>query len=157
KDPLTGTSEFPHPSENDVTVLDVPQVTHPPVAAPALTFHALKPMRLAEPFEALRDASDPALKKTGSRPNIFLANPGTPADFIARAMLAKNFFEAGGIEAVNAEPGADLASTLKKSGAKLACLCSSDEVYAKDAVTAAKALSAAGAAHIYLAGRPGEL
>jgi methylmalonyl-CoA mutase len=43
------------------------------------------------------------------------------------------------------------------SGAKLACLCSSDVVYAHEAVEAAKALSAAGATHIYFAGRPREL
>ncbi len=157
KDPLTGTSEFPHLSENHVSVLDVARVVPPPHGTPALTFPALTPMRLSEPFEALRDASDRALKTTGSRPKIFLANLGNPAEFIARAMFARNFFEAGGIEAVNSEAGANLASAFKQSGAKLACLCSSDEVYAKDAVAAAKALSAAGALHIYLAGRPGEM
>ena len=44
----------------------------------------------------------------------------------------------------------------KASGAAIACLCSSDKVYAEHAVAAAKALQAAGARHIYLAGRPGE-
>ena len=38
----------------------------------------------------------------------------------------------------------------------MACLCSSDKVYAEHAAAAAKALQAAGAKHIYLAGRPGE-
>jgi methylmalonyl-CoA mutase len=42
------------------------------------------------------------------------------------------------------------------SGAALACLCSSDKVYAEQAAGAAKALQAAGARHIYLAGRAGE-
>ena len=36
------------------------------------------------------------------------------------------------------------------------CLCSADKVYAEQATGAAKALQAAGAKHIYLAGRPGE-
>ena len=49
----------------------------------------------------------------------------------------------------------DLAAAFKASGAALACLCSSDKVYADHAVAAAKALQAAGAKHIYLAGRPG--
>ena len=40
------------------------------------------------------------LAQTGARPKIFLANLGKPADFTARATFAKNFFEAGGIEAV---------------------------------------------------------
>jgi methylmalonyl-CoA mutase len=51
---------------------------------------------------------------------------------------------------------AALAAAFKASGAALACLCSSDKVYAALAITAAKALQAAGAKHIYLAGRAGE-
>ena len=51
---------------------------------------------------------------------------------------------------------AALAKAFKTSGAALACLCSSDNIYAEQAVAAAKALQAAGAKHIYLAGRPGE-
>ena len=51
---------------------------------------------------------------------------------------------------------AALAAAFKASGAALACLCSSDKIYAQHAVAAAKALQAAGARHIYLAGRPGE-
>ena len=57
-------------------------------------------IRLAEPFEALRDASDRMLEKTGARPKVFLANLGKPSDFTARATFAKNFYEAGGIEAL---------------------------------------------------------
>ena len=45
--------------------------------------------------------------------------------------------------------------TLRSSGARLACLCSSDAVYAHEAADAAKALAAAGVP-VYLAGRPGE-
>ena len=66
----------------------------------ALKFDPLPCIRLAEPFEQLRDASDRMLAQTGARPKIFLANLGKPADFTARATFAKNFFEAGGIEAV---------------------------------------------------------
>jgi methylmalonyl-CoA mutase len=51
---------------------------------------------------------------------------------------------------------AAIAAAFKTSGAALACLCSSDKIYAEQAVAAAKALQAAGAKHIYLAGRPGE-
>ena len=50
-----------------------------------------------------------------------------------------------------------LAAAFKASGAALACLCSSDKVYATAAAGAAQALQAAGTKHIYLAGRPGEL
>jgi methylmalonyl-CoA mutase len=114
---------------------------------------------LAEPFEKLRDASDRALQTKGARPKIFLANLGTVSEFTARATYAKNFFEAGGIE-TPANDGFktrdDMIAAFNASGVKLACLCSSDEVYAKEAIDAAKALAAAGATHIYLAGRPKE-
>ncbi len=99
------------------------------------------------------------LKSTGARPKVFLANLGTPADFTARATFAKSFFETGGIEAIDTQGFADpaaLAAAFKASGAGVACLCSSDKVYADQAAAAAKALQAAGAKHIYLAGRPGE-
>jgi methylmalonyl-CoA mutase len=151
KDPLTGTSEFPFLSEAQVQVLEVA-----PRAAAAAGTNALCAIRLAEPFEKLRDASDAALKKSGVRPKVFLATLGKPADNIARATFAKNFFEAGGIEAVEFS-GGDLAAAFKQSGAKLACLCSSDEVYAREAVEAAKTLAAADAAQLYLAGRSGDL
>jgi methylmalonyl-CoA mutase len=42
----------------------------------------------------------------------------------------------------------------KASGAKLVCICSADAVYEREAIDTAKALKAAGATHIYLAGRP---
>jgi methylmalonyl-CoA mutase len=104
---------------------------------------------------------------------VLLANLGTPADFTARATFAKSFFETGGIEAVEflPSPGGTsssplpmgevkdfgaLATAFKASGAALACLCSSDKVYAGHAAAAAKALQAAGAKHIYLAGRANE-
>jgi methylmalonyl-CoA mutase len=116
-------------------------------------------IRLAEPFEQLRDAADRMLARTGARPKIFLANLGKPSDFTARATFAKNFFEAGGIEAVSNDGFAgrdEMIAALKTSGAKLACLCSSDEVYALEATTAAHALRGAGAS-VWLAGRPGTL
>jgi methylmalonyl-CoA mutase len=120
-------------------------------------FEPLLSVRLAEPFEALRDASDRFLARTGARPKVFLANLGSPADFSARATFASNFFAAGGIEAVSHENEAPpaLASAFKASGLAFACLCSSDSVYEREAIAAAEALKTAGARHIYLAGRPG--
>ncbi len=154
-DILTGASEFPNLQEARVAVEDeVPYaIARSPGARP------LPQMRLAEPFEALRDRSDERLKIMGIRPRVFLANLGSAADFTARATFAKSFFEAGGIEAIDSEGFSDpvaLSAAFQSSGAALACLCSSDKVYADRAVEAAKALQAAGARHIYLAGRPGE-
>ena len=48
-----------------------------------------------------------------------------------------------------------MVAACKKSGAKLACLCSSDAIYAVQAAGAANALVSAGAT-VHLAGRPGE-
>jgi methylmalonyl-CoA mutase len=121
-----------------------------------VTAAALPRIRLGEPFEQLRDASDKILAATGARPKVFLATLGKPADFNARANFAKNFFEAGGIEAVGSEQGpAALAAAFKALGAALACLCGSDKTYDSEAEAAAAALKAAGARLVYLAGRPG--
>jgi methylmalonyl-CoA mutase len=155
KDTLTGTSDFPDLSETPPAVLDVASVTAPKESAVAIRTEALPRIRLAEPFERLRDQADRILAKTGARPQIFLANLGKLADFTTRATFAKNFFEAGGIEAVTNDGFASLdemAAAFRASSAKLACLCSSDPVYEAEAAEAAHALS--GAAHVYLAGRP---
>ena len=152
KDPITGVSEFPNVLEEPVTVLK---------PAPAHTQDApLKPIRLAADYEKLRDAADHA-----KNARIFLANLGPIAAFTARAMFTKNFFEAGGIKAIGndgfVKDGktdiAALVDAFKKSGAQLACLCSSDELYASEAVDVVHALKAAGAKALYLAGRPGDL
>jgi methylmalonyl-CoA mutase len=159
RDVLTGASEFPNLHEADVAVLEARPVVLPPYGEAKIKFDRLPPMRLAKPFEALRDKSDARLKAAGARPKMFLANLGTAADFTARAAFAKSFFETGGIEALDTKGFADpaaLAAAFKASDAAVACLCSSDKVYAGHAVAAANALQAAGAKHIYLAGRPGE-
>jgi len=157
KDTLTGTSDYPIIAETPASVLDVA-----PLAAfnPSnkITFPALPRIRLAEPFEQLRDASDRALAKNGQRPKVFLANLGSVAEFTARATFAKNFFEAGGIEAMTNDgfkSQDEMIAAYKASGAKLACLCSSDETYEKSGAGAATALKAAGA-NVILAGRPKE-
>jgi len=160
KDVLTGASEFPNLHEKTPAVLDAKPVTGLSPEEIVIRFDALAPIRLAAPFETLRDLSDRLLKTSGKRPAIFLANLGTAADFTARATFAKSFFETGGIEAIDTEGFSDpaaLAAAFKSSGAALVCLCSSDKVYAVGAEAAARALHDAGAKHIYLAGRPGEL
>ncbi|MBR2121090.1 MAG: methylmalonyl-CoA mutase family protein [Pseudomonadota bacterium] len=160
KDVLTGASEFPNLHEKTSAVLDAKPVTGLSPDEVVIRFDPLAPIRLAAPFEALRDVSDQILNTSGKRPRVFLANLGTAADFTARATFAKSFFETGGIEAIDTEGFSDpaaLATAFKSSGAALVCLCSSDKVYAARAEAVAKALHDAGAKHIYLAGRPGEL
>lgn len=159
KNVLTGVSEFPNLKEAKPDVLASAAPAPAAPAKAAISFDALAAIRLAAPFETLRDRSDAILKKTGARPKVFLANLGKPSDFTARATFAKSLFEAGGIEAVDSDGTSDpkeLAAAFSNSGAALACLCSSDAVYAEHAAAAAKALHEAGAKHIYLAGRPGD-
>ena len=203
KDNLIGTSDFPDLGEERVAVLEAAAATAQDEPK-GRSIDPLPRIRLAEPFEALRDRSDAYLTSHGQRPKVFLACLGRPSDFNARASFAKSLFEAGGIEAVsdagaatplpgrerstpqvsgegdqplpmsyNPSPGpspstparplpmgevktdlAALTAAFKASGAKLACLCSSDKFYAHEAADAAKALAAAGAGHIYLAGKP---
>ncbi|TYL76079.1 methylmalonyl-CoA mutase family protein [Bradyrhizobium cytisi] len=156
-DPLTGVSEFANLGEGAAAVLSVRPMALPLSFDQKFVFDPLPPIRLAEPFESLRDKSDAILKLLGARPRVFLANLGTPTDFTARATFAKSFFEAGGIEAIDgagfADP-AELALAFTGSGAELACLCSSDKIYAECAEISAHALQQVGARHIYLAGLP---
>ena len=112
-------------------------------------------MRDAEPFEALRWRADLALEMIGSRPPIFLALLGKPDDYRARANWVQSFFAAGGIEAIVPEQGFEnletLAAAFKRSPAPVACLCSSNKVYAA-MPGAAAALKKAGGVAVYLAG-----
>jgi methylmalonyl-CoA mutase len=153
-DPLTGASEFPPLDEVKVSVLK-------PLALSSAADDAkiLMPMRLAEPFERVRATAD-AVAERAERPKIFLANLGAVATFTTRAMFAKNVFAAGGIAAIDTEGSdspADAAAAFKTSGAKLACICASDSIYAEKAVATARALAEAGAKAIYIAGRPLQL
>src|SRR5262249_39105340 len=154
KDALTGTTDYAHLAELAVKVLDVPTVVRSPSPKPlAMSFAPLTRIRVAEPFEQLRDVSDKILAATGERPRIFLATLGSAADFNARATFAKNFFEAGGIEVTRDEgfkSVGDMVKAFTNSGAEIACLCSSDEVYLRDAAQAAKGLTDGGARHLYL-------
>jgi methylmalonyl-CoA mutase len=158
KDAITGTSDYPNLSETAVKVLGVAPVEVPTVPV-ATTVDILPQIRLAEPYEALRDKSDAVLARTGARPKAFLANLGKLSEFTARATYAKNFYEAGGIEAVSNDgfkTRDEMIAAFKTSGAKIACLCGADATYAIEAADAAKALASAGAI-VHLAGRPGEI
>ena len=158
RDAITGTSDYPNLGEDMAVTLDVAKIIPNKKTAPAITVQALPRTRLAEPFERLRDSSDRILERTGARPKVFLANLGKVSDFTARTTYAKNFYEAGGIEAVTSDGfnrRTDIITAFKRSGARLTCLCSSDKVYANEAAETAKALTDVGAI-VQLAGRPGE-
>lgn len=150
---LIGVSEFPDLAEAGVDLdLDDPapfaRPAPAPLPGPDSRCPPLTPWRAAAPFEALRRraaAMDP-------RPTVFLATLGAPADYAGRVGFARNLFAAGGIAA---EVG-DVADGPSQS-TPIAVLCSSDARYAEEGEAAARTLKAAGARHLYLAGRPGAL
>jgi methylmalonyl-CoA mutase len=155
KDAITGTSTFPDLAELPVAVAEVaPRAV--PVHESAPLFAPLPSIRLAQPFEELRDASDRMLARHGARPQIFLACLGEASDFAARANFAKNLFAAGGIEAIGGEAvrgNKAMIGAFRSHNVRFACLCSSDEIYAREGTGAVQALCSAGAT-VWLAGRP---
>jgi methylmalonyl-CoA mutase len=158
RDPVTGISEFPNIAEKAVPVADA-VAPKPAEVTAAETVAAFRPIALDAAFEALRDRSDARLAEKGARPQLFFANLGRIADFTGRATWSKNFFEAGGIKALTNDGFAsldELVAAFRASGAKGAVICSSDAVYEAEAVPAARALVAAGAAPLYLAGKPAD-
>ncbi|MFI7502918.1 methylmalonyl-CoA mutase family protein [Streptomyces sp. NPDC049687] len=139
REPITGVSEFPYLAEKPVVR----------ESAPAPLSGGLPRVRRDEAYEALRTRSDAHLAATGSRPRVFLATIGPAAAHTARAAFAANLFQAGGIEPVTE-------GTFEESGATEVCLCSSDALYEERAESLAVELRAAGASHVFLAGRPGQ-
>ncbi|MEV4441196.1 methylmalonyl-CoA mutase, partial [Streptomyces sp. NPDC049577] len=139
--------EFPHLGE-------APVQREPAPPAPT---GGLPRVRRDEAYEALRARSDAHLAATGARPRVFLAALGTAAAHTARVTFAANLLQAGGIEPVHEPASVDADSAgaaLAAAGADIACLCSSDALYAEQAEALAAALKQAGATRILLAGKP---
>ena len=155
--PMTGVSAHPDLAEAKAEVL--------PASAPAFAYPGealappMAPLRIAEPFERFRDASDAALAREGVRPRVFLVAIGPAAAHGRRVGFARELFEAGGVEAL-ADAGAadaqEAAARFAASGAAMACLCGSDEAYGECAQGFAVALKKAGARYLVLAGKAGE-
>lgn len=115
--------------------------------------------RAAAPFEALREAAGAYEAARGVKPQVFVATLGRIADFTARATWVKNLFEAGGLAARVGDGfagSAAMVDAFEASGARVACIASSDAVYAGEAEKAARLLKNAGAEHVYLAGKPAD-
>ncbi|MFD5315590.1 methylmalonyl-CoA mutase family protein [Streptomyces sp. NPDC127098] len=148
REPITGVSEFANPGER------LPERA----PAPARAGGGLPRVRRDEAFEALRVRADEA-RAAGVEPRVLLAALGPVSTHTARAGFAANLFQAAGIEPVHEPVSVDaetVAAAFRASGAAVACLCSSDALYAEQAAAVAAALKAAGARRVLLAGRPGE-
>ncbi len=155
---ITGVSEFPNIHEERLdgegNIYSVNPADFPPAGEEIAPLYL---SRLASEFEDLRDESDDLLDEKGACPKIALINLGAAADYTARAAFSKNFFEAGGIEAV-ACPGAqsieDVVVAYRASGASLAVICGTDEGYNEMVTELAGALKEAECDRLYLAGKP---
>lgn len=151
---ITGISAFPRLGDDGVKT-EPWQRRAPQPKTKAVEVRPLKPQRVSEPFEVLRDRAE----ADGKRPRVFLASMGTIADHNQRTTWVRNLLAAGGIEALAADGYADASEAVAAfeiSGAAIACICSSDAFNAKHAEAMAKALKAAEAKQVLLAGRPGE-
>ncbi len=160
KEPVLGVSEFANLRET---------LPAAPAAMPGVR-------RDAEGFEAMR-----AKVETTPR-HVALVLLGPPSEHRARAGFAEAFFAVAGVQTSQRglapeeapESDAALARDATRGGVNgealprqrgresplpidVACLCGSDERYAAEAETAARALKASGARRVVLAGRPGAL
>ena len=175
---LTGVSAYPQAASDGVVTKPWPLQPKP---TPAPGFRTLPPHRLAEAFEALRDAADGATATdtgttdtgttdtgtTGTRPSVFLATLGPAAEHGARRTWIANLLATGGIGVITANnttnttgdgftASGDAGLAFATSGAKVACICGNDETYELLGEATAMALKGAGASHVILAGRPGD-
>lgn len=124
---------------------------------------SIKPLRLhrlAEQFEALRDAADRHLAKTGWRPRVFLATMGPLAQFKGRGDFSRGFFEVGGFEIVYPNGFDSVQATVDaavESGARIVTICSTDDTYPELVPQLVPALKAAiPGVTIVLAGYPAD-
>lgn len=127
-------------------------------AAPAsiTTTAPLPATRLAEPFEALRDAAE-TVEDPIDR-TVMIAGLGPLAENATRAGWAKAALEAGGLmtsAAATHDTPEEVAEAAASAGVRCVCLAGSDARYAEMAVATVGALKQAGIATIYLAGKPG--
>lgn len=152
RDAITGVSEFAD------TVPDPLERQPWPSLDGIVTNELIRPLPLrrdAAPFDTLREAA----ASSALKPVVFLANLGPVATHTARATFATNFFAAGGIGVLTNDgfDDADSAAVVfRASGAPVAVICSSDDMYAEWGTHTAEALKATGCKRVYLAGNPGD-
>jgi methylmalonyl-CoA mutase len=148
-DTITGVSDFPNAHEE---IPPAPKDEERPAGG-------LPRRRYAAPYEDIRQRVDAFTKEHGTRPAVLLVNVGSAADYTARTTYAKSFFESAGLATIALEVGGDLAAQVAgciTDGVQLACLCSSDAVYAEAGAKVSAQLAGAGFGRLYAAGRQSE-
>jgi methylmalonyl-CoA mutase len=144
---LTGVSIFPQLDEPAVPTGADPVVTPARADAATHTVPSLERARLAEPFEALRDAAARHQDSTGHRPRAQLYVLGALREHRARLDFARNVVQVGGF-------GAEVLTTTDDVVPALAVLVASDERLASEGAAAIEALRAAGAPAVWVACAP---
>ena len=87
---------------------------------------------LAGSFEHLRDAVVSYRQKTGSVPEVFLANIGSVSQYKARSEFSRLFFEAAGLTVIDNSGFAtpiEAATAALESDARVVVICSDDPTY----------------------------
>ena len=118
----------------------------------------LPPGRASRDFDALRQAMDLHLEKTGSRAKIFLAGMGPVPQHKARADFSTGFFETGGFEMVRGSGFSteeEAAAAFAAAGSNIAVICGTDKAYPEIVPKLAKLLKdKVPGAFVVLAGKP---
>jgi methylmalonyl-CoA mutase len=175
-DLLTGLSSFPKLDEAQVRVAEFdPALYEPrdqqgasdaqidgfedpaPAGGASEEGEAFAPIRLAEPFEKLRQRASDWAGKNDRQPRVFMANLGRPSDFIAAATYAHNLFASAGFEAISTDGFKDQAAlieALEGVEAEVAVICGTPEDCRARAGEVMAKIRAAGIIPVYLAGEP---
>ncbi|MEQ1619239.1 MAG: methylmalonyl-CoA mutase family protein [Terricaulis sp.] len=156
KETITGVTDFPVLGREPPESLDRrrPRGHASALAGEGAGGPHFSPIRWAEPFEALRERAE------GKCDGVFFATLGPRAEFTSRAQFAMNLLAVGGVASIGAEtehPACDaMIVAFTASDARVALVAGADTLYATEAEVAARALKAAGAIWVVLAGKPGE-
>jgi methylmalonyl-CoA mutase len=116
--------------------------------------------RAASPFEALRARADAIAARSGEAPRVALVCLGPVAQHTARATWTTNALAAGGVGAYPVLGFAgpeDVGGAFSASGCDVAVVAGADAAYSEQGPAVIAALRTAGAKHVVVAGKPGEL
>jgi methylmalonyl-CoA mutase len=154
KSAITGVSAHPDLAEAEAHLA----TGAPPPKWPPVAHGGLVAIRLAEPFEVLRDRSDVFARKAGARPKAYIVALGPEPAHRRRVAYIREWLETGGIEPIyegEAATPEDAIRSFEASGAMIACLCGDDAAYAARGEAFARMVKP-GVKTVILAGRPGE-
>lgn len=124
-----------------------------PTARGTAPLPSLRPFRLAEPFERLRERAETARRRHGRRPSVPVVALGRNGELHELSTRVENFLAAGGFEAISVRlrgPN-EVGETWRRIGGRvvIACIGASE---AKCAAGLVDALRSAGAERIWVVG-----